>query len=237
MSNVRLGWRTTALALAVGMSFIGASVQAAPTVLWTVVARHLDNPHGIAFASNGSLIVTESGHSGHVCLYDDQVCFGLNSKISSVDVATGERTTLAGGLISAFFPFEAFGLGGVSVQGDRILSVTGLTPQMWGDPAHVCAGLASTCVESVRTAKQQSGLLLDVDPLGGSVTTVAKVGAYDFKWTVTENPSPGNPEFQPGAADPYGVLAFAEGTYVADGGANNTMTFVDPAGAVSVLAR
>jgi hypothetical protein len=74
-----------------------------------------------------------------------------------------------------------------------------------------------------------------VDPQGGSYSTVARVGAYDYKWVVQHDVSPGNPDFNPGDADPYGVLALPEGTYVADA-ASNTLSFVDSAGVVSVLA-
>ena len=137
-------------------------------------------------------------------------------------------------MVSAFFPFEAFGLGGVSVLNDRILVAIGLNPRAFGSVADACRGQGSVCRDKIKAIKHQAGRLIEVDPEGGW-TLVASVGAYNYDWIVEENPSPGNPDFQPGDADPYGLLAAPEGTYIADGG-SNTIGIVDNAGAVSVLA-
>ncbi len=223
-----------ALTLAAAMSVLVVPVQAQTAASWTVVAKHLDSPHGIAFTSDGSLIVTQSGHLGRTCLFGGGLCFGLNSKISSIDVATGERTTLAGGLLSlGFLPIETFGLGGISVQGDTIQVVTALNPRWVHQLSRACKTTA--CTQTTETVKEQAGLLIDVDPQGGGYSTIAGVGAYNYRWVVENDPSPGNPDFAPGDANPYGVLALPEGTYVADGG-SNTLSFVDTTGATSVLA-
>jgi hypothetical protein len=231
-------WRTlAAITLAAGMTFLGMGVQAAPATPWTVVAEDLDNPHGIGFAADGRLIVTESGHPGRVCLFHGQLCVGLNSKISAIGLSTGERTTLVSGLVSLAFagPIETFGLGGVSVQGGHILAVIGLNPRALGQVSRACKPTHAACARTLKTAQQQAGRIIEVDPQGAGYSTVARVGAYNYKWVVQNDPSPGNPDFAPGDADPYGVLALPEGTYVADGG-SNTLSFVDPAGATSVLA-
>jgi hypothetical protein len=212
----------------------------AGTTPWTVVADHLDNPHGIGFISDGRMIISESGHSGHLCTHHDAdlalrgSCFGLSSKVTAIDPDTGERTKLAKGLVSTLNPFESFGLGGVSVLQDQIFVAVGLNPQGLGASADECAGQGANCREAFRTIKHQVGRLIEVDPDGGW-TTVAQVGEYDYDWIVQENPSPGNPDFQPGDANPYGLLATPAGTYIADGG-SNTIGIVDPEGTVSVFA-
>ncbi len=236
MSRSSFGWlrASVALTLAVGISVVAVPVRAQTTASWAVVAKQLDSPHGIAFSADGSLIVTESGHMGRVCLYGGAICFGLNSKVSSIDLATGERTTLLGGLLSAgFLPIETFGLGGISVQGDTIQVVTALNPRWVHQLSRACKTTA--CTQTTETVKEQAGLLIDVDPQGGGYSTIAGVGAYNYRWVVENDPSPGNPDFAPGDANPYGVLALPEGTYVADGG-SNTLSFVDTTGATSVLA-
>jgi hypothetical protein len=186
-----------ALSLVVGATLLTSDVGAQPTTSpWTVVAMHLDNPHGVAFTSDGAMIVTESGHLGNACVFGGAACFGLNSKITSIDLTTGDRTTLVDGLLSfGFAPIEIFGVGGVSVQGDRILALTQLNPRFVGQAARTCP--SKKCSDTLGTVKAQSGRLIDVDPAGGSYTTVGRIGALNYKWVVQNNPSPGNPDFAP----------------------------------------
>jgi hypothetical protein len=198
--------------------------------------QDLDSPHGVAFTSDGTMIVTESGHTGKTSVFDGGAFFGQTGGISSIDATTGARTTLVKGLPSAtFIPggFETFGVGGISVQGQQILAVTQLGPRWTHQMARGCG--SSQCEDAMKAIAAKTGLLIDVDAQGGSYSTVARIGAFDYKWVVANDASPGNPEFTPGDADPYGVLALPEGTYVADAAAN-TFSFVDPSGEPSVLA-
>jgi len=219
------------------MALFAPGVQAQRAATWTVVAKDLDSPHGVAFTSDGTMIVTESGHAGKTCVpFFGGLCNGQNAKISSIDVATGARTTLVKGLPTMSFGtsgFETFGIGGVSVQGNRILAVTQNNPRFTRQAAHTCG--SNKCEETMKEIAPKTGLLIDVDPQGGGYSNVAGIGAFNYKWVVANDPSPGNPDFLPGDGDPYGVLALPEGTYVADGGAN-TLSFVDPNGESSVLA-
>jgi hypothetical protein len=223
------------LSLVAGATLLTSQVAArSATPPWTVVAAHLDNPHGVAFTSDGTMVVTESGHLGHACVFEGTACFALNSEITSIDLTTGDRTALVDGLLSfGFAPIEVFGLGGVSVQGDRILALTQLNPRFITQAARTC--VSDGCSEMLKTVKGQAGRLIDVDPAGGGYSSIARIGAFNYKWVVENNPSPGNPDFAPGDADPYGLLALPEGTYVADGG-SNTLSFIDNNGKMSLLA-
>ena len=57
-----------AIAAGIALTVLSPPVQAG-TATWTTVARHLDNPHGVAFTSDGKMIVTEAGHSGKTCVF------------------------------------------------------------------------------------------------------------------------------------------------------------------------
>jgi hypothetical protein len=222
-----------AFALVAGMAYSIAPTDAVAAPAWSVVAKGLDNPHGVAFTSDGTMIVTESGHVGSTCVFDGTACFGLNAKVTSIDLATGDETTLVNKLPSfSFAPIETFGVGGVSIQGGTIQTVTQLNPRFVRQAAKTCP--SATCTDTMGTVGKHVGLLIDVDPAGG-YEAVASVGATDYKWIVSNDPSPGNPDFHPGDADPFGLLSLPEGTYVADGG-SNTLSFVDPSGVASVLA-
>jgi hypothetical protein len=226
------------------VAVVGAAAAAGPPASyasagprWTIVGRHLDNPRGVGFTSAGRLVVAESGHAGTKCLSSSQLgqyCAGLTSKISAINLTTKARKVLASGLPSAFFPFEPFGLGGVSVSGQRIFAVTALPPQEIGSPAAACTGMPPSCKAFARVLRARVGLLIRVGPSGGW-STVAKVGAFNYRWVVRHNPDPGNPDFNPGDADPYGVLAADGGAYVVDGG-SNTLSFVRNGGKMKVLA-
>jgi len=235
-SKVLAGMSVIAVAGAVAAAGPPAS-SASAGPRWTIVARHLDNPRGVAFTSAGRLVVAESGHAGDQCLSSSQLgqyCAGLTSKVSAINLTTHARTVLASGLPSAFFPFEPFGLGGVSVSGQRIFAVTALPPQEIGSPAAACAGMPPSCRAFARVLRARVGLLIRVAP-GGGWSTVGRVGAFNYAWVVRHNPDPGNPDFNPGDADPYGVLAADGGAYVVDGG-SNTLSFVRTGGKMKVLA-
>src|SRR5262249_27001374 len=183
--SVAAGWGVLAAA-AVRISSASAGPQ------WTIVARHLDNPRGVGFTSAGWLVVAQSGHAGNKCLSSPQLgqyCAGLTSKISAINLKTNARRVLASGLPSAFFPFEPFGLGGVSVSGQRIFAVTALPPQEIGSPAAACAGMPPSCKAFARVLRARVGLLIRVGP-GGDWRTVAKVGAFNYAWIVRHNPDP-----------------------------------------------
>jgi hypothetical protein len=67
------------------------------------------------------------------------------------------------------------------------------------------------------------------------VQALASVGSFDFDYAAAHR-DPGNPEYAPGDANPFGLTAGpAGGFYVVDA-ASNTLDFVSKQGRVSVLA-
>lgn len=185
---------------------------------WTQVASGLDSPRGIAFY-HGRMLVAEAGHGGATCF--GTICVGATSQISWVNTGTGAHTPLVKGLFSLSLGAQGtLGASGLSVRGGKILTVIGASPQEV--PPSV--------------PPRQAGQLISVDPDGGW-RSVAPVGKSDFNYTLgfTE-PTPGvfSPGTQEHDANPYGVLATANGAYVADAGAN-TLDFVDRHGKISIL--
>jgi len=233
--SLRARARVLAIAVLTVAALVNAPVaQAAHHSGWTTVARGFDNPRGVALLPHGELVVAESGHSGTTCVFGGKVCGGLTAGITGVNLQNGQRRALVRGLPSMFLPFASFGLGGLSVRNGQLYAVTAANPQFLGSPAADCAGLPAPCLRVIRAVKSRSGLLIRVRP-GGGFDSVGAVGAADYRYTVVANPSPGNPDFQPGDADPFGLLTGPNGTYVADGG-SNTLSFVRPDGHVRVLA-
>jgi hypothetical protein len=98
------------LALVVLSAAPSAAAQSAPAATATVVASGLINPRGFTFAPDGALIVTEPGfmppgfqpHLGQPTpLF--QPGTSTTSRISRVDMRTGERTSMAENLPSSAF--------------------------------------------------------------------------------------------------------------------------------------
>lgn len=201
------------------------------------VATGLDNPRGITFTHSGKLVVAEAGHAGDVCLFPG-FCFGLTGKVTEVK-QHDRHVTLADGLTSAGGPYAAFGLGGVTRQGQQLRFIMGLNPQALGDPAEDCQGQPDedACVAVLDEVQAQAGYLnrLNSHSTDKGWTSLAGVGEFDFDYAAA-HPDPGNPEYAPGDANPFGVAAAPSGgTYVVDA-ASNTLDLVSPSGHVSVLA-
>lgn len=189
---MRVGTRTIYTLLAIGLAALLPAQAAATTAgSVSVVAAGLDNPRGLDMMG-GLAIVAEAGHGGNT------------SQVSSVNTATGQHATVAGGLFSAAVPPEndVIGVSGVSVRNGRIYAIFGATPQ--------------------QTGEAQAGTLIDINPTTGSVRTIASVGAFDYDYTATIP----NQEHD---ANPNSVLATNGGFLVADSGAN-TLTFVNRGG-------
>jgi hypothetical protein len=159
--------------------------------------------------------------------------------VTRLELGERERTVLASGLPSFSGPFGAFGIGGITVQDGQVFFVVGLNPQSFGNPTDTCQRQAdvSACTDLVKAFVRESGRLDRVASLRANHgwRHVAEVGRFDFDWAV-QNPDPGNPEFAPGDADPFGLIAGpSDGFYVVDA-ASNTLDVVSQAGKIRVLA-
>jgi hypothetical protein len=210
--------------IAIG-ALLPAPASAASTV--TTVASGLDSPRGIAFY-NGRMVVAEAGHGGGACFTPKgspfPICIGDTSQLSWVNTTAKTHTPLVTGLLSVSLgPEGVLGASGVTTRDGKILTVIGSTPQE--------APLDSTI------AQAQAGRLLSVNPKNGTWKSVASVGAKDFEFTTQfklPTPHKYSPNTQEHDANPYGVLATDNGTYVADA-ASNTLDLVSRSGKISIL--
>jgi hypothetical protein len=218
------------LAIVSVLALLPGPVAAAGTV--TLVATGLDNPRGIAFVG-GTAVVAEAGHGSSNpadCFTGPApfpICVGNTSKISWVNTTTGAHTPLASGFFSiSLGPEGSIGVSGLSVRGGKIYAQIGATGREV--PPQFAIG-------------HQAGNLISVNPTNGNWTLVSTVGNNDFDYTTQftqPNPPvcgqcPGTQEHD---ANPTGVLATADGIYVADSGAN-TLTRVAKNGSTKVLAH
>src|SRR4051812_11176397 len=240
----RGGARRLRAALAVFVLVVVAgAVAAAPAGAATgaeeqvTIARGLDNPRGLVLLGDGRVAVAEAGHAGTVCLGPGE-CLGLTGRVTAIDARDGDRTALATGLPSLGGPVAAFGLGGLALQHGRLHVVVGLNPQAFGDPAADCQGATdAACVATVTAAQAGAGVLGRVRSLkrDRGVRPVASVGRFDFDYAAA-HPDPGNPEYAPGDANPFGLTAGPFGGFYVVDAASNTLDFVSRRGEISVLA-
>jgi hypothetical protein len=194
----------------------------------TPVASGLDNPRGIAIASNGAIYVAEGGHGGDVCSPATR-CIGTTSQISRIDAKTGAHRAVVRGLYSRSVVNEGItGVDGLSARGGRLVATITSYPQEldgWG-----CGGQPADCASVVAAGRAQAGRLLSFTP-SGTWNAVAGVGASDNSWAAA------NPGFsvEPPNANPYGVFALPGATLVTDAGAN-TLDLVGADGRITVLS-
>ncbi len=173
----------------------------------TVVATGLDNPHGLAWAANGTLLVAEAGRGGDGTCFEGpegEVCFGLSGAVTNV--TEDGQTRIVTGLpsLAAKDGSQATGPHDISVDGGSTYVVTGLG----ANPA-VRASLGTG-------AELLAGLhKLDAD---GKPALVSDLGAFEAAV---------NPDFgQPGPAvdsNPFGLLAVYGQQFIVDAGGNSIL--------------
>lgn len=224
--------------LAFGITVMAALALAAGSgaarTAWTVtpLASGLDNPRGLLLAPNGALLVAEAGHGGDSCMPSPagNLCIGLTSQISSVDVTTGQHTPLVTGLYSRSVPTEGItGVDGLAAQHGHLFGAITSYPQEF--EGWSCTGQPADCASAIAGARAQAGQLIGFTP-GGSWKAIAAVGGGDYQWAVANNHAYST---EPPNANPYGVFAIPAGEYVADAGAN-TLDAVRANGTTSVLS-
>jgi hypothetical protein len=236
-------WRCRAVGVAVmvGMVVLAFPIMAGAArdgVRLRTVARGLDNPRGLAFLPTGALAVADAGHAGGLCLGPGQ-CVGLNGQVITVAPRHGRQTVLATGLPSLGGPFGPFGLGGLAVQDRTLYAIVGLNPQAFGSAAADCMGQSDvpSCVATITAVINGAGVLNQLKSLRSNrgSRSFAGVGRFDFDYAAA-HPDPGNPEYMPGDADPFGLIARPAGGFYVIDAASNTLDFVSAHGRISVLA-
>jgi hypothetical protein len=165
---------------------------------------------------------------------------GAGSGGSASSSLERRRTVVADGFPSFSGAFGAFGLGGLARQNGKLFFVVGLTPQEVGDPTTACVGQADvdSCVALFSAFLQQTGVLGRVNSLTSSAgwQKVASVGQFDFDFAANNRfLSPGNPEWNPGDADPFGLTPGPSGSFYVVDAASNTLDSVSSTGAINVL--
>jgi hypothetical protein len=230
--------RAAVLALGLTLSWLPAGTAgAAPGP--TVVVSGLDNPRGLVLGKKGQLFVGEAGHAGPTCTAvqgeTGPLCIGFTSRISSVALKSGKRTTVVDGLPSLGSAVGSTGVDGVSYNDGVVSGIVTFSPQ--GVPPDVCVGAPEpACSKAVKKARRNLGDL--IQPRKDDVTTVAEVGRYNYDYIVANKTrlDPANPDFRPGDSNPYGITAGPkDGWYVVDAG-SNTLNLVTRKGKVTVLA-
>jgi hypothetical protein len=192
----------------------GAAEAAGPTV----VATGLDNPHGLAWAANGTLLVAEAGRGGEGPCFEGpegEVRFGLSGAVTNV--TEGGQTRIVTGLpsLAANDGSGATGAHDIAVDGGTTYVITGLG----ADPAGR-AGLGAA-----------AGSLAGLHRLdgGGQPQLVADLGAHE----ASDDPDFGQPDALVDT-NPFGLLAVYGQQFIADAGAN-AIVYRGADGTVSTL--
>jgi uncharacterized cupredoxin-like copper-binding protein len=209
-----------ALAAPIAFSPVSAQdatpVAAAPQIPngCTVVASGLYNPRYVAVDSDGTVYVTEAGHSGDTPIFgtpgagtpvssEPATMAGTTGQVTKI-AADGTQSVLTTGLPSITFGTEVVGPSGITVSNGTI---------------YVAVGGPGPMTPSVAPIENANSVL-SIDPATGEFTLVADIGAYE----VSNNPDPNAID-----SDLYGLSAGADGSlYVADAG-GNTVYKVNPA--------
>lgn len=236
----RCRWSAAAILLAaLAATAVATAAPGVKQATVTVVASGLDNPRGLTFLSDGSLLVAEAGHGGDVCVADPAApsgkhCIGTSGQVSKVDLSSGGHTPVVSGLFSSSSQ-GVVGIDGISGQGARLpgkttgnlFGVMGEFPQELAD--WTCNSQPADCSAVLAAGRAQAGQLIEFTTTG-SWNAVAGVGSYDYDWTRTNHAL--SSEWD---ANPYGILPLLKGTWVADAG-SNTLNWVPANGSITIAS-
>jgi sugar lactone lactonase YvrE len=184
-----------------------------------VVASGLDNPRGLAFASNGPLFVAEAGRGGPDCIEGTNRCFGETGAITRVDIRRGLQQRVVTGLAS--YATET----GFQATGPHDVAFRGL------GNAYATIGLANkpeVARRLIGDRVDQFAKVIEFDPVKGTWRVVADPAAFEVA---------NNPEGNTTDTNPYSLVAMT-GKMLAmtDAGGNDLLAVNAQTGEISLLA-
>src|SRR3990170_2309953 len=203
--------------LAAGIAVAPATAQTGPSA-GTLLAGELLNPRGITLGPDGMLYVAEAGEGGDEEITVGPFTFqnGHTGRISKIDPASADRTTVADGLPSN--SHEEFGTVGptdVAFIGDQLYYVQTHGGADWGFP------------------DEPTGIYTVNDD--GSVELLVDIGALNVADPVSDITDGTQEDIEPGG-NPYAMIVRDGAFYVSDGNQNQVIT-VTEAGEISRLTE
>lgn len=190
----------------------GAGAGAGETT-YTVYASGLINPKGMAFTSDGTLWIAESGEPGDVMVplpvnFGGEGPIGTNARISRVPADGGERADVVTDLpnIGLYGGVEMLGAASMAVLNDEVYEVS--------------AGHMTV-----------SPPLSRVNAEDGTLETFADIGQFN-----DDNPTPASNGDAVPMGNPYDMSILAGGFAISDGNYNRVI-YVSASGEMSLLAQ
>ncbi len=204
------------LTLALSLAVPALARGAPPPGGMTVVARGLDNPRGIALASDGSIYVAEAGKGGSgPCVKSPeggQACLGNTGAITRI--SNGRQARVVTGLPSVA------ARDGSAASGPSDVAID--------DQGRVYATVQGVDSSQPKTFGSAGNTLWSVIRLNGR-------GGYDRVADLYAYEAQHNPDGREINSDPYALIALSNGEVVADA-ASNDLLGVDSGGSISTLA-
>lgn len=191
---------------------------------YTVVARGLDNPRGLAFGPKGELYVAEAGKGGPgPCMKSPEggtSCYGPSGAVTRI--WQGAQTRLVTGLPSAADKGGKDGPSGANAGGPHDVAV-----DKQGAIA-VVIGLGANPQERAKLGIAGAGF--------GQLITMDGKGTWRSMTDVSSHEVAANPDGGEIDSNPYAVLADPNGGYVVADAGGNDLLRVDATGRITTLA-
>lgn len=191
---------------------------------YTVVARGLDNPRGLAFGPKGELYVAEAGKGGPgPCMKSPEggtSCYGPSGAVTRI--WQGAQTRLVTGLPSAADKGGKDGPSGANAGGPHDVAV-----DKQGAIA-VVIGLGANPQERAKLGIAGAGF--------GQLITIDGKGTWRSMTDVSSHEVAANPDGGEIDSNPYAVLADPNGGYVVADAGGNDLLRVDATGRITTLA-
>ncbi len=220
-------------ALLAGLAALSVPAGAAATVpikataaepLYTVVARGLDNPRGLAFGPKGELYVAEAGKGGTgpctVSPEGDTSCYGPSGAITRI--WQGKQERIVTGLPSAGAKGGKGGPAGSAAGGP-----VDVTVDKQGHIAFII-GLGANPQERAQLGIAGAGF--------GQLITMDSKGTWRTITDVSAHEAAANPDGGEIDSNPYAVLAEPNGGHIVADAGGNALLRVDAKGRISTLA-